>query len=304
MPLHQNPDFKRFLKTFALVVLTLIVLDFLFGSLLKHYYFKLKYGMFYRTTYAIDSTKADLLVFGSSKATHNYVPSVFADKLHTTFYDCGRDGTCLIYYTAVMSAALERYTPKHIIIDLTPYELCGNEEGLLSPLLPYQHNPAIAPYLKYNGKFQSVKLLSKMYAYNSMLVPMIIDNSGHDRQHHSDDRGYLRLDNIMPYHPLKLFQPDRITPERVQVLNRIFSKLNQKHVDVTAVLSPTYFTYLNHNTNAAIIENLCREHHIRFLNYENSAAYVHHELYNDDTHLNHTGALKFSMEVSDSIANK
>jgi len=33
----------------------------------------------YRTTYVMDSTKADILVFASSRASHHYVPEIFED---------------------------------------------------------------------------------------------------------------------------------------------------------------------------------------------------------------------------------
>lgn len=290
-----------FIRKFTLFVITIAVLDFAVGCVLRHYYFKLKYGMYYRTSYAIDSTRANVLIFGSSKATHNYVPSVFENKTHTTFYNCGRDGTCLIYSTAVMSAILQRYTPQHIIIDLTPYELCGNEKGLLSPLLPYYNNPAIAPFLKYNGDFEQCKLISKMYPYNSMLASLVIDNSGYDKQHHSDDKGYLRLDNVMPDHPKKQFKVDPVSPARINVLNNLLQKLSQTPTAVTVIISPTYYYYNSNNLNLTIIDSLCHKYHVQFLNYENNQNFANHELYNDETHLNANGAAKFSEEVADKI---
>ena len=41
----------------------------------------------------MELTKADLLVFGSSRANHHYVPEVFEDSLKLTFYNTGKDGS-------------------------------------------------------------------------------------------------------------------------------------------------------------------------------------------------------------------
>ena len=61
-------------------------------------------------------------------------PPSFKDKLihklKTTFYNCGRDGTGLIYEAAVIRAIFTRYQPKRIILDVLPDDLSYDEMPL------------------------------------------------------------------------------------------------------------------------------------------------------------------------------
>ena len=302
--MDNNNDLKRFLNNFALFVIILITLDFLIGGIFKYYYFKQRSGILYRTTYTIDSTKANLLVFGSSRATHHYVPSIFESKLHTTFYNAGRDGCNLIYYSAVISAVLERYTPKHIIIDLTPNELDFSEEGRLSPLLPYYKNPVVYNYIKYNSKFENWKLLSKMYPFNSIFTTIIIGNLATNKSQILEDKGYIKLENTMPFHPIKTFKHGQIIDNRVEILNELLAKLNKKHIAVTLVVSPSYFLYSKNDPVIVAIQKLVAKHdNINFFNYENDPAFAKYQLYSDDDHLNEWGAQKFSQDLTTKLIN-
>jgi len=94
-------------------IIILIISDFLIGKTLRYIYFNETSGLDYRTTFAIDSTKADIIVFGASRANHHYVPTIFQDSLKMTFYDVGRDGQSIFYHLAILKAILKRYTPKN-----------------------------------------------------------------------------------------------------------------------------------------------------------------------------------------------
>src|SRR5574338_1233267 len=88
------------IKLFSFLII-LFLLDLAVGSLLKHFYFKQGSGLLYRTTYAMDSTRADILIFVSSTANHHYVPALFEDQLHLSCYNSGRDGNSILYSYAV-----------------------------------------------------------------------------------------------------------------------------------------------------------------------------------------------------------
>src|SRR5579885_1123861 len=69
------------IRLFSFVVM-LFLLDFVIGSALRYFYFKQDSGLLYRTTYSMDSTRAEILIFGSSTANHHYVPGLFTNNLH------------------------------------------------------------------------------------------------------------------------------------------------------------------------------------------------------------------------------
>ena len=305
MSYRDNHGLKKFLKRFIILTIVLFFLDFLIGGVLSYLYFNEKSGLLFRTTYAIDSTRADILVFGSSRANHHYVPTIFANKLHMTFYNCGRDGSNLIYHAAIISAVLERYSPKQIIIDLTPNELCVSEEGRLSALLPYHNNQAISPFIKYNSKFENYKLISKMYPYNSLLTNIIVGNLAYNKSRFNEIDGYIGLNNVMPFHKKELFKQGSIINDRVNILSDLFRKLYKRNIQVTLVVSPSYFSFEKNDPVIAVFKKLtARYNNFNFLNYENDPHFTRSYFFNDDDHLNNFGAQKFSEDVANKLINK
>ena len=292
-------DFKKFLKSFGILVFSLVALDFLIGHLLDHYYFRQKRGPLYRTTYAIDSTRADMLIYGSSRAIHHFVPEVFEEKLHTTFNNCGRDGCNLIYSIAIMSALLNRFTPKHIVIELNPNEFAVSEEGKLSPLLPYHNDPTIYSFLKYNSKLERVKLLSKMYPYNSMLFHII---AGDLSLAPPDDKGYIALSGNMDYYPMPVYKQTAIDYNRIKLFDQLLSKLKLKRIQTTIVISPIYSSFAEPDIEVLEIKKLVSKYdNVRFFNYENDPDFAHYNLFKDGSHLNEIGANKFSEDLANKL---
>ena len=59
---------KKYLIIISIGFLIVFAGDFLIGKTLKYFYFKASSGLFQRTTYSIEKTEADILIFGSSRA--------------------------------------------------------------------------------------------------------------------------------------------------------------------------------------------------------------------------------------------
>jgi hypothetical protein len=170
---------KKLIYNFALVAIVVFVIDFSIGKTLRYYYFKETSGLHYRTTYSMEKTEAELLVLGSSRANHHYVPEIFEDELKMSFYNTGRDGSRLLYNYAVFRSILKRYTPKIIILDIGFDELYSDAEeyARLSPLLPYYKNhPEIRDLIEKRSSFEKIKLLSNIYPFNSSLLAIAMGN--------------------------------------------------------------------------------------------------------------------------------
>ena len=168
-----SKQIKRLLINVSLVIIAIFLCDLGIGNILKFFYFRQASGAAYRTTYAIDSTTAEILIFGSSRANHHYVPGAFEDSLHCTFYNTGRDGNFILYNFAIFKAITKRYTPKSIIFDINPdeieYRISSYER--LSSILPYYHgHPEIRSTVNLRSPFEKIKLISATYPYNSILL--------------------------------------------------------------------------------------------------------------------------------------
>ena len=212
-----------------------------------------------------------------------------------TAYNCGRDGRFMIYSLALMSTVLDRYKPKHIIFDLNPDEFSRSDEGRLSPLLPYLDKSGVRDYISYNSKYENLKILSKIYPYNSIFP---FKNTAHDKDF---EKGYIKLHTALPPQQITPLQQEQINPVRVKLLSDFLSKLKTKNIKITIVISPIFFSISKDNKTVQLIENMCKEYkNVKLFNYAYSTDFRDYKLYKDKFHLNEVGAQKFS----DDLANK
>jgi len=303
MVLSNQSQLARFAKKFLIFVVGIVLVDAIVGTLMKRYYDNQKGGLFYRANYVVNNTKADLLIFGSSRANHNYITTTFESKLNTTAYNCGRDGIGMYYCLATMAAVLERYTPKTIILDLRPGEFSLSEYGKLAEILPYHDNPAVYNYIKYDGKFEKYKLASKMYPYNSMFSTLFLNN--HLAANHTifDVEGYIPFTDTMKYAPRELVKFGPVIPQRVKVLEDMLQTLKKKNIKMFLVMSPSYCTFLHPDPTIVTVDSLCEKHpEVRFLNYEDDPAFSDYKLFKDQDHLNQDGSKKLTSLITDQLA--
>jgi hypothetical protein len=291
----------KFLKSATIIGFFIIIADWALGTGFKYLYSRQRSGLLYRTSYAIDSTKAQYLVLGASRANHHYDPRIIEAVLKSTFYNCGRDKQGIIYSCAVLSAALKRYTPKEVIIEIRPDEFICSDEGTLTSLLPYYKNNAIRPYLQYNSKFQSVKLLSSIYPYNSLFTNLL---AGLNPKSYEDYKGYVKKNNTNKERDISsLKENGAVDSVKVKVFNQFLDKLDKQHLHVLLVISPLRYHYTN-----SITTNICtmasqKFKGITFVNYANKPEWMNERYYSDNYHLNSKGAAIFSKEIANFIVS-
>lgn len=295
---RQFSEVKKFALKFILLGFILVVSDFIIGKTLKYYYFKINSGSLYDITFVVDSTKAETLVFGSSRANHQYVPKIFENRLNTTFFNCGNDATGLIYEAAMINAVTARYKPKRILVDVLPDEFSFDESDRLSKLLPYQDNPAIYPFILEKSPYERFKLLSRSYPYNSLFSSIIFRNRKIDKTI-PNTKGYFELNGIMDSikPPISKKEGD-IIHKKVEIYKNLLEYLNQLNITSYVIISP-FYTQMSDDKSEKITQDLCKKYkNIHFISLLNDTNYLeNYKLFKDFKHLNNTGAIKFSNEL-------
>jgi hypothetical protein len=275
---------------------------------LEYYYFKQKSGLYYRTTYAIDSTKAEIIVFGSSRASHHYVPDVFEDNLKLSFYNCGREGNFLLYNYAIFRAIVKRHKPKIVIFDINPTELYHNKESYerLSSLLPYYgEHSEIREIVEFKSHYEKYKFVSRIYPYNSALLTIAIGNIGLNKFRKNDNKGYVALDGhlqdtIMKDIELAFGVSD---PNIENVVLEIVQYCNINNIKLIFLQSPM-FGKVQHSGSAKYFEKLALENKIIYWDFTNSKEFLNKpSFFQDALHLNEIGADYFSQLVVKKINN-
>jgi len=302
----KKNQYVRFFKKIVIVLTILIIADQVTGRLMRHFYFNMVAGENYRTTFALDSLKSEIIIFGSSRASHHYVPGVFENKFKLTFYNAGRDGNYFLYSYATFKAVTRRYTPKLIIFDLNPNEMIyrkSDYEGL-STLLPYYYyHPELKEIIELRSHFEKYKMFSATYPFNSQLIRIIFRNLSKARD--TFNMGYLPL-----YGKIKNTKTEKalndttgvIDKYKIAALNDITTYCKQRNISLIFVCSPV-FSKSKESIGSKIAENIANSDQSRYWDFSNDSVFNHHpEYFDDNLHLNDDGAKLFSAIISNDIA--
>jgi hypothetical protein len=294
----KHPVIRLVYKVFLLLGI-LYLFDFAIGKTLKHFYFTQTSGAFYRTTYSMDSTFAEILIFGSSRANHHYDPRIFEDSLGMSCYNTGRDGNFLLYNYAVFKTVTERYKPKIVIFDIDRNELSSTADDYerLSSLLPYYNrNSAINHMISLKSPFEKIKCLSKIYPYNSLLLSIAIGNTEMNKERKSDINGFVPINGIWnnTIAAIESNASNSIDSNKELALKEIINDCKIKGIRLLLVNSPAFIRSMSAD-NENPIKQIAGTNNVEYIDYSSDTAFLnHHNYFFDPTHLNDNGAKKFS----------
>jgi hypothetical protein len=305
---QKNKQSLSFLYKVLVFMLIFFMLDFATGSLLKYYYFKQTSGFYYRTTYAIEKTKADVLVFGSSKANHQYCPDVFVKGLNLSFYNVGRDGSSIFYHYAILKSVLQRYSPKVIILDITrEFEKKQSSYDRLNILFPYyESHLSIRPIIDLKSPSERFKLISKIYPYNSLIFSILSGNSDFNKTKNLDIDGYVPLSNIWsePIQHYSVPFSEKLDSTKIKIYESFIQDCLNSRVKLYIVASPNFYTIDYVDKTNLIGKEIALKYKIKFIDHSKDSLFLNNGRYfADNMHLNNSGAIVFSNMIVDEIVN-
>jgi len=293
-----------------IVFMAIFIADRGIGALMKSLYFRQQSGDGYLINYAIDSTEADIVVLGSSRAKHSYVPGVFFDSLRMTCYNAGRDGTNHVLFNyAQFKLITKRHKPDVIIFDIRPEDLAyySDEYDMLAPLLPfYRTHPEIRDLTNQRSPFEKMKHISHIYPFNSMIFQVIMGNLEFNKKRKQHSNGFV------PYHGSKLtgttadtvYVSDSGTDEyKIKLVNEMMETCLSSNIKLIFVYSPTW-NYSGQNRYDTLFAKLVESRSVKYYNMSNMPVFMENPGYfYDRTHLNEEGATIFSTMLARELMN-
>lgn len=304
--IKQNKYIKRTIHIIFLLA-TVAVIDLALGNLLENFYFKQKSGWLYRTTYALNETTADLVIIGSSRANHHYHPEVLSKSLNLTYYNAGRDGSYIFYHYAVIRSILKRYKPKVIIFDFIKTGFKPSQESYdrTAYLLPYyRSHPELRDIIETKSPFEKIKLLSRIYPYNSMLVTIA---AGHPALHSTrdgDNKGFIPLldkwnEPLVSYKASPCYDFDK---EEVRIYESILRDCLKSGTTIYVVVSPYFHKLATPDCSVIEARKIAAQYNVPFLDFGDSEYFRERpHLFYDSYHLNENGARVFSEQLVEAI---
>jgi hypothetical protein len=305
----KDKNIPQFLLKCILFFAILFLLDFLGGNFLRYMYFKQIFGELYLTTYALDSTNANVLIFGSSTANHHYKSEIFEKRMNTSVYNVGRDGTNIFYDYAVLLGVLRRYTPKTILLDfnVSEFQKYQSSYDRLSPLLPYYYtHPEILPLISLKSTYEKYKFVSKIYPFNSLILSVISRNQNvrKYRKVLDAEKGYVALKRHWEG-KIEMDTSDGKYELDSNAINTFVSFVQDCHdsnIELYITVSPRYIKYKSKDASIILMEKIADKFHLPVYDFLNDSTFLNHnKLFADRSHLNNTGATLFSNKVIDTI---
>ena len=307
MKIFKNNSFKIFLLKIAAFFAVVFLLDFMIGNLLKKFYFRQESGYDFLTTHSLENAKADIVIFGSSRAVNLFDPNVFEKEMKMTCYNAGRVGEPIFYHYAVLKSVLQRYKPKMIVLSFDAGNFSIKQEAYdrLAVLMPYYNtHPELRSIAELKGPHEKVKLVSNMYPYNSLLLSMITGNSSYGKKRYNSPNGFFPIKRTFAG-PLPTFNystEKELDSIKINTYRDFIKDCISSNIQLVIVCPPYMINSIG--TDASIIEGkkVAQEYNISFLDYTKDTFFTKRmALFADFRHLNEKGVEIFSNRVIENI---
>lgn len=232
---------KRFFINIIVIATLLAVADLMVGVVAKRVIANLPDSAILEAdiVQSLNKKKADILILGSSKAKHSFVPRLFSDSLHLTAYNAGCDGHDVIYASLVLESFLERCQPKIVVLGLWNSMLDGSwhANSINNCKSLYKANRPYTEWVNSHEPLSTrIKMQSNIYRLNSSMVWMLKSYAKGDQ--HSD--GYAPLYEVpkkMSDTMISGFKPDSVEEA---TLKRIINLCHRKGIKLYIALAPDH----------------------------------------------------------------
>lgn len=294
----------KLLKTVLIFGALVIGVDKGFGIIMDTLYFQ--QGRPY--VYGIEKANEDILILGASRALHHYVPSIIEDSLQMTCFNFGSGGQNIYYHYGILKAALSRYTPKLVIIDVFEidfYKTPGWNTEKLSIFNPaYYRDTALKEVIDLRGKNEKIKLMSSFYRYNGEVIRIINYALLHNNVYFTkENEGYIPLHGIWKDTLVsEKSEKKELDKQKLHYLRNCIQLCKEKEIPLVICISPCYVD--KKGNDRLFSQDISKEHQVHFFNYEQNAYFLaHRELFRDVLHLNYKGAEIYTNCFINNISN-
>ncbi len=287
---------KKYLIKIILFFVAVVVIDILFGIACQYMNDHSKGGGVKSRYYVCKESTEDVLVFGSSRAKHHYVPDIIEDSLKMTCYNTGEDGNGIIMCYGFLKMITERYTPKLIIYDVSGFDIFEDDNmKYLDLMKPYYYEKGLDSIFWSVEPKTRIMMLSNLYRYNTTCLRVI---GNYINPVNTYPKGYSALYKTMDYEPeIKEEKEHVVDTLKIHYFEEFIRLTQNKGVSLVCCISPSYKAPADDNKYKSI-KSLCKQYQVPFL-YKGSQPDISREriYFQDRTHLNKSGAVKYTSEM-------
>lgn len=293
----MNSYIKLGLKTLVFI-LCLVILDCFGGRLLEWIQVKSQSkwpeSLSFKTSYMVDKVNADIVIVGSSIASHHYIPKMIKDSTGLTAYNCAMDGHFFLYQNELINLMLERYQPKVIIWEIGEHFLSTRKDleyQSINDLYPYYSHKHAKELIDGKDKYQKYRMLSMLYRCNSTIQTPFY----HMMKNSCFEQGYVPIETTGYVYPTLYtkVEDDPIDSLKLDVLRETIEKCKDNGVKLIFTSSPRYASantldVSDYHCFLDLIDELQTPYINHFTLFNNDST-----LFKDVSHMNDDGAHEY-----------
>lgn len=291
-------DFGRLIKNIFIISLVLFIIDYSFGKIFDRLSTDLPIdgGLTSNFHYTINRCCTDVLIIGSSTAFCNYDSRILIDSLHCSVYNAGTEYAGMLLNSCIFNSVVKRCPPKIVIWSIGINDLAGTSN--ISRLYPYYSKDSLTKesILYKEGQVVKIKMLSNMYKYNSVFLRIIAAKILGTR-HDGYCGFYPKTYNTSTVEELErvVLEPKAINDYLVIRFLNMVALCEAKNIKMIVVRPPVYLKYIGTTDSIELIESICNEHNIEYIdNSQSDYMHKHPEYFYDNEHFNTIGATVYT----------
>ena len=300
---------KKFVLKVLLFFACVVVMDLAFGQIFSYLRTHAKGGSTANCEYIANRCKDDIIILGSSRATHHYVPQIIEDSLGVTCYNCGEEGNGVVLAYGRLKMLTDRYKPQLVLYELTPGYDYGKAEPnskYLGYLRAYYEKDGISLIFEdFDDDLSWLKMKSKMYQNNTRLLPNLLDNI----ICRDNNKGYEPLlGHIISESSKKITQKSSemtIDSLKLSYLRKVCELCRNEQIPLYFFISPRFKSNDYDRSSYIPALSLCNEFNVPVYDYLYSSSISDNTSYfQDREHMNNTGAYEYTKLIIKEILDK
>lgn len=292
---------KTLFVKLGILIVSLLLLDLLFGQVFQRILDRSPDGRYYKANYSLTRSNEQIAILGSSRAETNYAPVVFEEELGMTCWNAGRGGQGLPFWHALNLGMSSRYSPKLVILNVEsdfleyfPGDESFERAGFLRPF--YKNHPSIRSIIDQISLSERFLILSNFYAFNSsfyyLFRPFFF--KGIDGQ--LADKGWKPLEGQLSSENIEEMVKNEtempLDPRYVKMLADFVATFSEKGSKVVICVSPDY---RKKTITTSTLEHIKKMENVTLFNFSLLKEFSDDPtLFKDVDHLNKKGAIAYS----------
>lgn len=296
----------KYIKNICIFFIIVAIIDVAFGKVCFYLNSHAKGGDTQRHYHIAKGCNEDILIFGSSRACHHYIPALLSDSLNVSVYNCGVDGNGILLFYSYMRMILGYHTPKVVIYDISSGFDMGKDDftKYLGWQKRFYNEPGVNEVFNDVSPMEKCKMISSLYRYNGDWIQMLSDNIAPKQL--VLDGGYKPIYRSMDYEPETQETEPKPTPwdeTKKKFFKKFYSICREKGITFIVAYSPFYKA--SSSIQYQEMTQFCQENNIPLWDYYADPCFsLNRDFFADTSHMNDKGAREYTKMIVERLKSE